>query len=302
MFTGNRVDQRVEPWRRNVARRARWLTLIFAFALLVACSATPVANEMSAHSAHGDVHGLPPATTGSFFLLLTAGLFTGFSHCVGMCGPLVTTFAMRRQTAQRNAPLQSDTFTPLVFYQVGRLATYMGLGAILGLFGSLVGAAASGDAWQGNLSIVIGVLMVLSGLSLWGVLPWLRWVESAQFTRQIGCWMRRFLVSNHPAAPFVLGIANGLLPCGAVYAMALAAAASGNPLQGAMVMFAFGLGTLPAMLGVSFLAMRLGLRLRSNLYRVAALLVIVVGVQLALRGLAATGVIPHVSTGGVALW
>jgi sulfite exporter TauE/SafE len=84
--------------------------------------------------------------------------------------------------------------------------------------------------------------------------------------------------------------------------MALIAATTGDPVRGATVMFAFGLGTLPAMLGVPFVVSRLTVGVRSNLFRFAAVLVMVVGVQLVLRGLAVGGVVPHAAIGGVTLW
>jgi hypothetical protein len=82
----------------------------------------------------------------------------------------------------------------------------------------------------------------------------------------------------------------------------LVAATSGDALKGASIMLVFGLGTLPAMLGVGLSASMLSVRWRSGLYRVAALLVVLVGVQLALRGLAAGGQIPHAALGSVMLW
>lgn len=297
------TSDRDKRYWRSLSPWLSWGGVGFAFLLLSACNTSqlPSNNELSTFFGHGDICGLPTVATSNFLLLLTAGLFAGFSHCIGMCGPLVTTFVLRRQ-ANRQTRAESDTLTPLVIYQVGRLTSYVGLGVVTGTVGSLVRVNVVGSGWQGNLSIAIGALMVLTGLSLWGVLPWLRWIESARYAHGLGQTMRGFLQSDHPLAPLGLGLANGLLPCGAVYAMALVATTSGNPFQGAMIMFAFGLGTLPAMLGITFLAMRLSLGLRSNLYRFAALLVMVVGLQLTLRGLAVTGAVPHLTFSGVALW
>ncbi len=118
----------------------------------------------------------------------------------------------------------------------------------------------------------------------------------------VGGWMRPLLNSKNPAAPFVLGMSNGLLPCGPVYAMALVALSSGNGLSGALFMLVFGLGTLPAMLGVGWLASRLSVQFRTQLYRATAVLIILVGLQLTLRGLALGGVVSHTVIGGVMLW
>lgn len=235
------------------------------------------------------------ATSGTgFLLLLGAGLLTGFSHCVGMCGPLVSAFVIRRRCAGQ------EISTPLVSYQLGRLTSYALLGLLVGGLGSL--AARFIRDWQGIFSILFGLLIVLMGLSLIHLLPFQRWLARLTPTRTVSRWIQRWMSASHPAAPFGLGLANGLLPCGAVYAMLLLAAVTGDPIKAAGVMLVFGLGTLITMLVFSFSAAFMGLRLRSYLYRLAAALVVLVGVQLTLRGLALFGQIPHAAVGGVMLW
>lgn len=232
----------------------------------------------------------------SFFFLLATGLLTGLSHCVGMCGPLVGAFAMRRRADHQ------EVSTPLLVFQWGRLTTYVLLGFGLGLLGSLVDLATVLPGWQGVLSITLGLLVALSGLHLLGIVPWPRWLVSSTYARTVSGWLKYWLASPHPLAPFALGIANGLLPCGAVYAVGLLAATSGDALKGASLMLIFGLGTLPAMLGVGLSISALSLRWRGGLYRAAAVLVVLVGVQLALRGLAANGQVPHTAIGSLMLW
>ncbi len=235
-------------------------------------------------------------TSLSFFALLGAGLFTGLSHCVGMCGPLVGAFALRRRAVKQ------EISSPLIIYQLGRLTTYTLLGAAVGSLGAVLAAALR--PWQGAFSIAMGFGVILIGLGLTGVLPLQDGLASLAPARLASRWIKRLMVSQHAAAPFGLGLANGLLPCGAVYAMTLLAAMRGDALQGASLMLIFGFGTLPAMLGFGYAAARLSLRLRTHLFRVAAVVVVVVvvGVQLTLRGLALDGYIPHTGLGGVVLW
>ena len=235
-----------------------------------------------------------PTMASSFFVLLSAGLLTGLSHCVGMCGPLVGAFALRRRAAGQ------EISTPLVLFQLGRLTTYLLLGLILGTTGYAL-AAVIRD-WQGLISIVLGFLMLLLGLSLLGLVPLQHWILSTALARAVTGSMKPLMTSSHLAAPLALGLTNGLLPCGPVYAMALLAAMSGDPLKGASIMLIFGLGTLPAMLGLGYSASLLSVRLRSNLYRLAAILVVIVGLQLSLRGLAVSGQISHAAIGSVMLW
>ena len=233
-------------------------------------------------------------TSVGFMALLGAGLFTGLSHCAGMCGPLVGAFAMRRRAAKQ------DLSTPLVIYQLGRLTTYALLGAAVGGLGAVLAAALR--PWQGAFSIAMGALVILTGLGLIGVLPLQHSLASLAPARFVSRCIKGLLASSHPAAPFALGLANGMLPCGAVYAMTLLAAMQGGAIYGAGLMLIFGLGTLPAMLGFGYAAGLLSLRLRAHLFRVAAMLMMAVGVQLALRGLALDGHIPHTGLGGVMLW
>ncbi len=241
------------------------------------------------------------ATSISFVLLLATGIVSGISHCVGMCGPLVTAFAMQRR-AQRQEVTASPSLTEsLVIFQMGRLTTYLLIGAVMGGLGSVVNTAVFSPL-QSILSIFIGILMILVGASLINLLPWGTHLKSARLAQTISGWMRHFMGKKSPSALFALGMTNGLLPCGPIYAAALMAASLGNPWQGASIMFAFGLGTLPFMLSMGLFASRLGVTIRSHLYRVTAVLIMLVGIQLMLRGLALNGIISHTMLGGVMLW
>jgi hypothetical protein len=251
-------------------------------------------------AAQGDICGLetlPPSL--GLNLVLAAGLLTGMSHCVGMCGPLVGAFAAARHRAT------GDLATPLVVYQLGRLGSYTLIGLLMGSLGTVVRALVVGLGWQGRMSIAFGLLVVVAGLGLLGWLPFIGHGPPGPL-RLVGGFVsrgvRRLLVHPHPLAPLALGLLNGLLPCGAVYAMAGLAAVSGDPLRGALIMMVFGLGTLPAMLAVGLFASALGLKFRAGLYRAAGLVVVVLGLQMVLRGLAAGGYVNHQTLGGIRLW
>jgi sulfite exporter TauE/SafE len=229
-------------------------------------------------------------------MLLTVGLLTGLSHCVGMCGPMVGAFALRRQAAHQ------EVSTPLALFQLGRLTLYVLFGISLGGLGSLIQFGSMLQGWQGGLTVLFGLLVVIMGLGLIGWLPLRGLFESMALARLVVSFIRKLFTSTHPFAPFVLGMANGLLPCGAVYSMSLLAAISGNPLQGGLIMLLFGLGTLLPLLAVGFSASLLSIRLRQGLFRAAAGLVLMTGTQLILRGLAASGWLPHLALGGAMLW
>ena len=251
----------------------------------------------------GDICGLqtlPPAL--GLNLILAAGLLTGMSHCVGMCGPLVAAFAVARQRAVGSAA--GDLATPLVLYQLGRILTYVAIGAAAGALGTAVRVAVVGRGWQGSMSVAVGLLVIAMGLGLAGWLPVVGHAAQGRspLTRRVSAGIRRLVAHPHPGAPLALGLLNGLLPCGAVYAMAGLSAVSGDPLRGAGLMLVFGLGTLPAMLAAGLFASVVGLRVRGGLYRLAALVVVALGAQMVLRGLAVGGHVAHVDIGGLRLW
>jgi hypothetical protein len=100
----------------------------------------------------------------------------------------------------------------------------------------------------------------------------------------------------------LLGALNGLLPCGLVYSALLLAATAGGPLAGGAGMAVFGLSTVPALFVVGVGAGALSTRWRQVLLRVAGAFIVLVGVQLALRGLAGLDTVPHLKIGGLMIW
>lgn len=245
---------------------------------------------------HTDICGVPTGASLNFILLLTTGLLSGFSHCVGMCGPLVSTFVVH-QRAQR-----TDATTALLIYQLGRLSAYALLGLLAGVLGSLVRVGVVAQGWQSSASVVVGVSMAIAGINLLGFWPLSRPLLPQRLLHTIHTNIRRSLTLTNPLAHFGLGLSNALLPCGPVYTVLLLAATTGDGLRGAFAMFIFGLGTLPAMIGVGLFAARVTLGLRSNFYRLAAALVVLVGIQLTLRGLALSHQVAHFAVAGVMLW
>ena len=99
-----------------------------------------------------------------------------------------------------------------------------------------------------------------------------------------------------------LGALNGLLPCGLVYSALLAVAAGGSALRGGAAMVVFGAATMPVLIALGLGAARLSPYARGLLAKVAGALIIVVGLQLVLRGAADLGVLAHVRWGGFVLW
>lgn len=212
----------------------------------------------------------------------------GSLHCAGMCGPL----ALALPQAGRSA---SGFFVGRLAYNLGRLATYCGLGLLFGLLGKSL-ALAGIQRW---VSIALGVAL-LAGLFASRKLALWRPVNALveQLKSRMGALLRRRSLD----ALLVLGLLNGLLPCGLVYVACAGATATGDLFIGALYMLAFGAGTVPMMLAISLSGKLVPVALRLKLLKAVPLAVFILGTLLILRGmsLGIPYVSPDLSGGGAA--
>lgn len=180
--------------------------------------------------------------------ILSIAFLGSFGHCIGMCGGIVLAYSNIKIDSQNSKLLQSLSH---LLYSLGRVLTYTVLGAI---FGTLGGVVVFNNLSNGILLIVAGIVMILAGLSLLGKIKFLTVIEhsfsSSKFYKER---FRAVLNSKSNLSFFILGMLNGLLPCGFVYFFAITAASTADPLYGALVMFLFGISTIPAMFGLGFL-------------------------------------------------
>src|SRR5436190_6251200 len=163
----------------------------------------------------------------------------GSLHCAVMCGPLVLAVTGARAAGR---PVRCSRF----IYHAGRLTVYAGLGALFGAVGKTF-ALAGMQRW---LSITVGAV-ILAEL----IFSWRANLKSpvARAVLKLKASFSRLLQQRTIGAQFALGAINGLLPCGLVYIAAAGAATTLSPAIGALHMIAFGVGTLPMLLGVSTL-------------------------------------------------
>ncbi len=179
-----------------------------------------------------------------------------------------------------------------LLFNMGRVATYVAIGAFVGAFGQIAMAAGARARLGGVVALVAGAVAILFGVSLVG---WIR-DPAAIFSRlgvdvmiregaRVAFRTPRFL------SPILLGALQGAFPCALVYGAAARAAVAGSAGAGAGVMLVFGLGTVPAIFALSSLSPALLRRVRG--WRWAGLLIAAVGVLLMLRGLAALGAVRH---------
>ncbi len=215
-----------------------------------------------------------------YLLAVTTGLLGGFGHCIGMCGPLVGAFAFPKEEGSRPS---ADGYLPQFFYHGGRLLTYTGIGALMGLTGSFLNVAGRLTGLQDAVALGAGFFVLFMGISILGGSGLNRWIESKN--RHILSAAKRTAGKSALLRFFLLGILFGLLPCGLSYSMFMAAAATGSPASGAFLMFAFGAGTLPSLLAFGILMGFAGQRLRGWAYKAGGVMVILMGLLFLWRGL-----------------
>ena len=186
--------------------------------------------------------------TVNLLTIISIAFLGSFGHCIGMCGGIVVAYSTIKINPQSSKVSQSVAH---LLYSFGRVFTYSILGAI---FGALGGVVTYSNNANGALLIFAGVVMVLAGLSLMGKIKFLTLIEhsfsSSSIYKNV---FKSVLNSKSNLSFFILGMLNGLLPCGFVYFFAITAASTADPLYGAMVMAIFGLSTIPAMFGLGFL-------------------------------------------------
>ncbi|MDR5897501.1 sulfite exporter TauE/SafE family protein [Halomonas vilamensis] len=208
---------------------------------------------------------LPPLLAAFVFGLM------GGAHCIGMCGGIMSalTFAVppsMRQPARLGGLLLS--------YNVGRVMSYMLAGALVASLGTFLSLSPSAGMALQAFAAVMLILMALYIANWWkGLLK----VEAVgrRFWRYIEPFGRRLMPVVKLPQAFALGAIWGWLPCGLVYSMLAWSLAIADPLRGALLMGAFGLGTLPALLATGLAARQLRDLIRHPATRAIAALSII---------------------------
>jgi uncharacterized protein len=205
-----------------------------------------------------------------YYAAFTLGLI-GSLHCAGMCGPLALALP-------RTGDRAVSFVTARAAYNFGRIVTYCGLGVVFGVVGKSLSLA----GFQRWLSIALGITL-LAGLFASRKLGLSRPVTI--LVGKLKSVMAIVLGQRSMRSMALLGLLNGLLPCGLVYAACVGAASMGTVLAGAAYMAIFGLGTIPLMLTISLSGKLLPTKLRLKLGKAIPASVVLLATLLILRGL-----------------
>ncbi|WP_201024976.1 sulfite exporter TauE/SafE family protein [Ferroacidibacillus organovorans] len=233
---------------------------------------------------------------------LLIGFIQGFLHCSGMCGPFVLAYSLgvRAKAEQGASPrtLVAAFFKSQLLHNLGRIVSFTILGAVFGAMGSFLNTLRGATGIEAISGLIGGMLMI-------------GWAVDEFRTGHGGGFVERFsILSWKPVQralrvgiqktslgyAFFSGILLGLHPCGLLFALLLAASATGSALAGGLSLFAFGLGTIPSLLTVATIGWYGKKRLQGRVFaKVTAALMTCSGILFILRGLAMNHWIPSVN-------
>lgn len=201
------------------------------------------------------------------------GLISSF-HCIGMCGPLILALPVQHLPAWRRS-------WALILYHLGRISVYTAFGLILGLAGRRIYIA----GFQQWFSIALGIFVLF--LLLQYVLHKKQWQPQLfkNLYQEIQHWIIRLWKAPSKSSFFLLGVANGLLPCGMVYLAVAGALSLSHVKYSVLFMSMYGMGTLPALFALSYFGSFISLEARNNIKKLMPFFIGAMGVILILRGL-----------------
>jgi sulfite exporter TauE/SafE/copper chaperone CopZ len=210
----------------------------------------------------------------NYAMLFVIGLITSV-HCVAMCGGINLSQCLGQNPDSR-------IISPIL-YNAGRVISYTTVGVIVGALGQVITVT---GFMQGVVQLAAGVFMVIMGINMLGIFPALR-----RFNLHLPKIFAQRIDEQKAAnkSPLVVGLLNGLMPCGPLQAMQLYALSTGSPIAGGISMFLFSMGTVPLMFGIGALSTLLSKRFTAVVMRVGAVLVAVLGLTMFSNGWSLSG-------------
>ncbi|MDR2860319.1 MAG: sulfite exporter TauE/SafE family protein [Elusimicrobiota bacterium] len=230
----------------------------------------------------GIFNSFPIAETDmGYWALFILGLITSV-HCIAMCGGI---------NLSQNIPIKNQIskisrfayFRPGFLYNLGRIISYTVVGAIVGAVGSVI---SFDGTMKGIVQIIAGIFMIFMGLNMIGLFPSLR-----KFMPKMPKIFGKKVSNSHvnPKSPLYVGLLNGLMPCGPLQAMQIYALSTGDPVQGALSMFVFSVGTVPLPFIFGAASSLLSKKWTDKVMKAGAFLIIVLGISMFSYGLNLSG-------------
>ncbi len=221
----------------------------------------------------------PQAKEGmGYGMLFLIGLLTS-THCVAMCGGINLSQCASYQALGGS---RISSLKPSILYNSGRVISYTVIGGIVGALGSVISFSSAG---KGAVAMIAGIFMVIMGLNMLNIFPWLRRFNP----RMPKLFAEKIDEQKKSNRPLYVGLLNGLMPCGPLQAMQIYALSTGDPVKGALSMLLFSLGTVPLMFGLGALSTLLTKKFTARMMTVSAALVLVLGVFMFSSGMTLAG-------------
>ena len=211
-------------------------------------------------------------------MLFVIGLLTSV-HCIAMCGGINLT--QSTIAAKGGAGVVRTNLA----YNIGRVISYTLIGGFVGGIGSVLSFS---RALKGAVTVAVGIIMIVMALSMLGVFRPLR---KLPLHLPAGLY-RKLSVSTPGRSSFVIGLLNGLMPCGPLQSMQIYALSTGSIIKGALSMLLFSLGTVPLMMGLGLFSGRLNKKSAGTMLTVSAILIFVMGIHMIENGFVLSGITP----------
>ncbi|HNU80658.1 MAG TPA: sulfite exporter TauE/SafE family protein, partial [Bacillota bacterium] len=212
-------------------------------------------------------------TNASYAVLFIVGVLTSL-HCVGMCGGIMLSQSLSKESKNRFEAIQ-----PALLYNIGRVISYTILGGLIGALGSVFTLSIAAKA---AVQIFAGAFMIIMGLNMAGFSAFRKFrIKLPQFACK---------AKSKSGSPLIVGLLNGLMPCGPLQTMQLFALGTGSAAKGALAMFVFSIGTVPLMLTFGALSGLLSKGYTKKILKFSGVLIIVLGLIMGNRGLALAGI------------
>ncbi|MGL1893261.1 MAG: sulfite exporter TauE/SafE family protein [Spirochaetaceae bacterium] len=251
--------------RSNNFSLKQWVGIIIIFAALyLVVKETGILNRLPVIK-----------STMSYGFIFIIGLLTSV-HCIGMCGGINLSVSITGLTKKHK-------FNNAILYNLGRVISYTIIGGIVGAIGSVLSITGS---MQGIIVGIAGIFMILMAIKMFGLFP----IIDKIIPKLPKVLTNKIIGSGTGRGPFIIGFLNGFMPCGPLQSIQIYALSTGSAFSGALSMFLFSLGTVPLMLGFGSIASVLPKKFHSKILKISALLVLLLGAGMVIRGMNLNGV------------
>jgi sulfite exporter TauE/SafE len=214
------------------------------------------------------------------YLFISIAVIGSFGHCIGMCGGYVLSYSQIKINSNWTKIYQSFMH---ILYALGKATTYAFIGAIVGFIGQGISTTLY---TRGIVFLVLGILMLFIGLSFLDNVKFLNFFKIDLLNKKIFKIIhKKVIASQTPISFYLFGLLNGMIPCGLVYFAASSALVTSSWMDGAFMMFLFGIAVIPGLFILGFASGYIKQKNRKILNYISVLLIMGYAVITIIKGL-----------------